>query len=184
MPNWCYTNYVIEGPKENLDEINHALENPACGEDNTNSDWVGYFLKALNIDTEKYSRMRGFIHYYYYENDIIHIESEDAWYKTDMDEALIDKYPELKIYYSLEEPGMGIYETNDAEGNYFPDRFYVDTCINGNYEADYFETEEEAFKWIEELSGCKNYPDVEKFNNEKENSDDFISIFEFDVYNE
>lgn len=179
MPNWCHTDYVIEGPKKDLDKIESALKNPVETKE-ASIDWVGNILISLGINPDEYSRMRGFLEYWNYESDVISITFEDAWYKTDFDVALKDKFPELNIYYALEEPGMGIYETNDVDGKYFPERFYVDTCINGNYQAGYFTTEEKALKWIEELSGCSNDSDIENFNS-RVDSDDFISIYEFDV---
>ena len=38
-------------------------------------------------------------------------------------DLVCEKFPSLCYYYQTEEPGMGIYATNDSEGEYFPDKF-------------------------------------------------------------
>ncbi len=46
--------------------------------------------------------------------------------------------PDLTIYFCVEEPGCEIYATNDAEGKYFADRFYVDSYVNDIFSHEYF----------------------------------------------
>lgn len=41
-----------------------------------------------------------------------------------------EKYPTLRYFYQSEEPDMCEYWTNDDEGKYFSDRYYVDVYIS------------------------------------------------------
>lgn len=116
------------------------------------------------------------------DGDTICVEAEEAWGTTDFRHVLAQLIPELTIYYIVEEPGCEIYATNDSEGKYFIDRFYVDACINGNYESDYFETEEQAMKYVASLLGKDNISmeEVKEWTEEQE-GDDFIYVHEFEI---
>jgi hypothetical protein len=80
-----------------------------------------------------------------------------------------------------------VFCTNDREGKYFPERYWVDTAIDGIYNSEYFETEEQVYKWLDKLTygKVKCEEDVEKFNADYEDSgtDDknFIYIHEFKI---
>lgn len=61
-----------------------------------------------------------------------------------------EKYSALRYYYQSEEPGMGLYCTNDGEGKYFPDRFYVDVCTSEEeYDTGYFTDLQSVYEWLE-----------------------------------
>lgn len=130
--------------------------------------------------------LRGFIQDFSWGNDkytTIRIYAEEAWGLTDFYRLLEKSFPEIKVYYIVEEPGCDIYATNDSEGKYFSDRYFVDTCIGGDYQSEYFQTEEDVYEWISQISDCKNKEDVEAFNENRRaaDSDDFIYIHKFDV---
>lgn len=193
MANWAYTNYVIEGPKETLQKIYEAILHHEVKE-NSSDDWEGNVLNTLGIKWENRQPdgsgyyMRGFIQEdtvnFDEENEILSFNAEEAWGATDFNEVLENGIPDIKVYYEVQEESENIFFTNDEEGKYFPERYYVDTCINGEYESDYFETKEEIFEW---LSNCadniniKNMKDIEEFNEkaEEQDSNDFIHVFEF-----
>jgi hypothetical protein len=77
---------------------------------------------------------------------------------------------------------MEIYFTNDREGKYFKDRFYVDTCIDNDYKDEYFETEKDALEWIAEITKGKvsTKEEVDKFNEEC-GEDEFILVHKFEI---
>ena len=199
MANWADTNYVIEGPEEVLKKLYKALEHHETAEGSP-SDWEGNVLKALGIEWEVFKvdqiggtvkveghYLRGFIQDFSWGNDkhtTIKIYAEEAWGLTDFYKLLEKSFPEIKVYYIVEEPGGDIYATNDSEGKYFSDRYFVDTCINGDYESEYFETEEEVYKWLTQITKgkVKTKEDAENFNDGVSiGEDDFIYIHEFDV---
>lgn len=192
MANWAWTQYVIEGTKETLEKIEYAINHPDVLKGSSEG-WEGNALRALNIEWENKKpdgtgkRMRGFIQQVWWDDDehtVLRFDAEEAWGVTDFDELLLEKFPDIKVYWYCEEPGMGYYLTNDAEGKYFQDKYYADVCINGEYYSDYFIEEEALWKWVSEHSDGKitNQKEVDAFNERVDGDpDDFINIFEIKV---
>lgn len=193
MPNWAYTSYAVEGPKETLQKIEQAILHHPVRE-GSSEDWEGNVLDALDIkwisrdqDRKNGLYMRGFIQEepWWAENDtVLMFCAEEAWGVTDFDEALMSAIPDIKVYWATEEEGMGIYATNDKEGKYFPDRFFVDTCINGNYQSEHFKTGKDVYAWISKLTEgkVKTEEDVEAFNDDVDRDpDDFIFVHEYRI---
>ena len=196
MANWASTSYAIEGPEETLQKIKWAIENPDV-EQGSDESWEGNVLRALGITWEPRKPdgtglyMRGFIRPdvepWYHDDGALRFEAEEAWGATDFNEALEKAFPNIKVFYSVEECGEEIYATNDKEGKYFKDRFYVDTAIDNNYESDYFTYESSVYKWLHNLTGGKIncMADVEKFNKQHEDAVDddenFIHIYKFEL---
>lgn len=191
MANWAVTDYAIEGPKKTLQKIEKAILNPDVKERSTES-WEGNVLRALSITWEergpngtgKY--LRGFIQDTpWWDGDTLRFYAEEAWGATDFNEILEENIKDIKVFWVTEEEGMGVYETNDAEGKYFPARFFVDTCIDDNYSSDYFKTKEAAYAWLSKITNGRivNEEDVDSFN-ETANSlakDDYIAVNEFKI---
>lgn len=193
MPNWAFTNYVIEGPAKTLQKIYEAILHPDV-QDNSDESWEGNVLRALGIswldrsqDRENGKYMRGFIcapQERTPEDTCLIFDAQEAWGVTDFDVVLQENIPGIKVYWSSEEGNMGIYMTNDKEGKHFPERFYVDTCINNNYQAEYFKTEEGMWKWLSNLTEgkIKTKEEVEAFNTSPSTpEDDYIYINPFKV---
>ena len=83
--------------------------------------------------------------------------------------------------YIEEEPGCGIYETNDAEGNTYPERAKVDCCLNDKDISEYFESLEDAIKFAQEITG-KDFTTPEEFNQWSNNDLDldhycYVNVF-------
>jgi hypothetical protein len=79
----------------------------------------------------------------------------------------MQKFPSIQLYYFSEEPGCELYETNDAEGRFFPYRYVVEIyTIDEDSMTEYFEDLESALEWIEKQTGQKveNAQDVESLN--------------------
>ena len=199
MPNWAYTSYAIEGSKESLEKIYNAIRHPDV-EEGSDEHWEGNVLKALGIEWERRNAdvnykvkgkyMRGFINEDpWWDNDehtVLRCTAQEAWNITDFDEVLMENFDDIKIYWTTEEQGMGIYGTNDKEGKYFPDRVYVDTCIDDNYQMDYFRCKKDAMEWLSKLTEgvVKSDEDIDKFNEnaQEDDSDDYISLYEYKVF--
>lgn len=194
MANWAYTNYVIEGDKETLNKIYNAIQHPAL-EEGESEGWEGGVLRALNIDWLPNQPdgsgyyMRGFIctDSVDLEDDVLTFDAEEAWGVTDFHEVLEKNIPGIKVFYSVEEEGEEVYATNDKEGKYFPDRYYVDTCIDGDYQSEYFNTEEAVYKWLGEITNGRIASEnaVEIFNSNYEDSEasdeNYINIHKFEI---
>lgn len=190
MANWAYTNYVVSGPKEVLEKIEKAIISHPVSE-GADEHWEGDILNALGAewvsrdqDREKGLYMRGFINEKpWWSGDDLRFWAEEAWDITDFDIVLRKKFPEIKVYWAVEEEGMGIYKTNDREGLYFEDKVYVDTCINGDYRSEYFKNTDDAYQWLSEITEgkIKTKKDVEDFNDSisERNPDEFIYVHEY-----
>lgn len=194
MANWASTSYVVEGPKETLQKIYDAIQHPTVIEPNSDESWEGNVLNTLNIkwinrndDRENGKYMRGFLSGAYWVDDNLRFDAEEAWGVTDFDEVLESNFPDIKVYWSTEESGMGIYETNDKEGKYFKDRFYADVCIKDVYYCHYFQFKSSLIKWLFDITEgkIKSEEDIEKFNKKHEEAgtddENYISVYEIKV---
>ena len=85
-----------------------------------------------------------------------------------------------------EEPGCGVFYTNDSSGEYFPERFFLDSYED----CEYFETIEEAAKYVSEIVGHEVEASVGAVSkvlddyveeHEEEEPDLFYSFHEFTV---
>lgn len=111
--------------------------------------WLGCLVKALGGDPNKVY-CRGTITFYELEDDVLTLNTETAWAEMAETRHFIEScFPGMKIYYIEEESGCERFNTNDSEGIYFNDRYYLD----GFEESEYFETLAEAAKYVKEIVG-------------------------------
>lgn len=188
MANWASTSYRIEGSKSDLQRVFNVIDDFMSErrkpiEEDASKEWEGNIVKALGATDEQVSKsyLRGFIQDYEKDGDNIRIEAEEAWGATDLRHVLAQLMPGLTVYYIVEEPGCEVYATNDDEGKYFPERYYVDTCIGGNYYSDYFKKEKEAMKFAALMLGRETISkeELESWNEDHGAEGDFIYIHEF-----
>ena len=149
MPNWCYTEITMVGSQENVNRLYNdvtellAEDRKGSSEDTwsflNDSNWLGYVAEGLlGVFRDKIS-FRGTL-------DSIEDpwkESGDKW-RVDMmwctawspcyelQKLLAQRY-KLRLYFRAEEGGCGLYETNDACGEYFC-RYRLDECEYSTYE--------------------------------------------------
>lgn len=133
MPNWCYTDYVVEGRESEVAALHKIIQDLEAREESLLPNgfgklWLGNLVHILGGDWEKIY-CRGLILDYSLESGILRLNVESAWGEMDETRHFIQsKYPGLKIYYQSEESGMCIYETNDKNGLYFSDKWILDFC--------------------------------------------------------
>ena len=190
MPNWCMTSYTIVGEKKDVEKIHVAVMNHPVKE-KSDKNWQGNILNAMGVSYEALQNrsMRGFLYDEEYLGDIGDGQAQlrmgfiEAWSRTEFAEVLQKLFTDINIYWMAEEPGCEIYQTNDADGVYYPERFYVDTCIGGDYQSEYFTTESEVYEWLSQISDCKCKADVDVFNENrrKADTDDFIYVHEYEI---
>jgi len=188
MANMASVAYAIEGSEESLKKIEEALVKAVYSDDKRYEMYQAAEYLKLPI-TDKI-RLGGEISEEptWDENTgALRFWSEERWGLQDFNELLEAQFPDVKVYWVVQESGMEIYCTNDKEGRYFPERYWVDTAIDGIYNSEYFETKEQVYKWLDELTHgkVKSEEDVEKFNAEYEDACDddenFIYVHEFEV---
>lgn len=185
MANWASTAYAIEGPKEVLEEIRKAIVKAIETKDNRYEEYKACDNLGITYEETKV-RLGGLIEEEpgYDDKGALRIFAEERWGLQDFNELLEQKFPDIKVYWIVEESGCEVYATNDKEGKYFPERYWVDTCINGNYQSEYFQFESSVYKWLHDLTDgkVKCEKDVEAFNSDCEQDDeDFIIIHTFEV---
>ena len=126
MANICTTNYVIEGKKDELDELYRIMkelqemEQPLV-ENNFGPTWLGCLVKALGKNPEDVLCRGIWIELERQDNRLL-MTFETAWTPCyEVTQLMKTIFPSLRIYYKAEEPGCEVYLKNDAEGKYFPE---------------------------------------------------------------
>ena len=128
MANICCVDIVILGEKKDLDFLNGKF-NPDISETG--------FLRAIGVngDFDDYE-LRGYIDCCEYDEDqdALKIYMCHAWSPCYDFMDLIRSRFDVTIYYYAEEFGCDVVETNDFEGEWFPQRYVInsdllDECI-------------------------------------------------------
>lgn len=146
MPNWCSTAYAIEGNATELKKLYELMKDlekrqkPSV-QNGFGTTWLGCLVEALGESWEKIY-CRGTWDNLKFNGEVLTFNTETAWSPcNEMFDMVCEKYPTLRYFYQSEEPGMCEYWTNDDEGKYFPDRYYVDVCTSEEeYYSEYFQT--------------------------------------------
>ena len=122
MANICVTNYVIEGEKTELDALYEKMKKlQDSGASVEYATGLGLLVEALGKDPNEVM-CRGGWSELERSGDILRMTFETAWTPCYEVTALLKAtYPSLRIFYTAEEPGNGVYLKNDAEGKYFPE---------------------------------------------------------------
>lgn len=188
MANWASTSYAIEGSKSDLERMFNVINdfvksNVKPVEANASKEWEGNIVKALGASEEqmKNNYLRGFIQTYEIIDGVLYIEAEEAWGATDFRHLLAKLMPKLTIYYIVEECGCEVYATNDCDGKYFTESYYVDICIDGDYFNDYFNTEEQVLSYVAQLLKKESVTmkDIDEWNEEQDDNENYIYVHEF-----
>jgi hypothetical protein len=188
MANMASVSYAIEGPKKTLQKINEAIVVAIHTDDNRYE--LYKVAEYLKLPIKNDTRLGGEISEEptWDENTgALRFWSEERWGLQDFAELLEKYFPDIKVYWTVEECGMEIYCTNDKEGKYFPERYWVDTCIDSIYNSEYFKTKKDVYEWLDKLTygRVKSEEDAEEFNADYEDAgtddENFIYIHEFEV---
>lgn len=194
MPNWASTAYVFKAKDQeqakDLYEKNDSLSKMTepLVPNGFGKLWMGCLVNLLGGDWNKVY-CRGEIIDYNLNDNHVSIECETAWGEMPEFRHFIEQqYPGSKIYYQVEECGNCIYATNDADGEFFKDRY----CLDSYDGLEYFETIEAAAKYIGETIGKELSPDfaeiensIEDYMEEHDNSDEsWMSFHRFEVFDD
>mgnify|MGYP000033476497 FL=1 len=191
MPNWCSTEYVIDGDAKEVKQLYELMkgleerEKPSV-ENDFGTSWLGCLVDALGKDWQDI-HCRGSWSELEMDSDVLKFSTETAWSPCNETFDLVrEAFPSLRYYFQAEEPGMCIYETNDEYGTYFTDRFFLDVCTpNEEYFSEYFEQQEDAFAWFEEEFGepIRSVEDVEALDAEwsEQCENAFCYLHEFEI---
>lgn len=196
MPNWNTTDYTLYGNKENIKRLYTDLKK-TVDIDRTkeskpftflgNSYWLGYIKKSLLPDVEEELPARGEISYIEeeiedHDNDMasLKLTTETAWVAcSELMDKIAEKY-DLQLFYYSEEPGCGIFETNDIEGLFYSFRYMVDSEKEG---IEYYDTFEQVAEVIAKMTGIRlnNISEADDKLSAFNNDDTFLIINEISV---
>lgn len=97
-----------------------------------------------------------------HDNDMasLKLTTETAWVAcSELMDKIAEKY-DLQLFYYSEEPGCGIFETNDVEGQFYSFRYMVDSEKEG---IEYYDTFEQVAEAIADMTGIRlNFLQVNK----------------------
>lgn len=180
MPNWCYTQYVAEGPKDQLQRLYDTMKRlqdmprPGLIKNDFGSSWLGNLVAEINggVIPDDF-RCRGFYYNLELEDETLRFDTETAWWEADDTRHLIEeKFPGVKLYYCAEEFGCCGWSSNDINHVYFGEEFYFSAT---DYDGEnYMESLEDLTSAVEstcDVTGLKTYEDCEKAAEDYEDYD-------------
>ena len=132
MPNWCYTNInICHNDKDKMKDLYDKIMEWTSKNYSDNGfgvTWLGNIVGFSGIadpDKDVYPRCRGTLSSISFDNNQINLSTETAWAPMmQMWQMIVDKYlPDADIWYTAEEPGNCIFESNDPDviGKYYID---------------------------------------------------------------
>ena len=191
MPNWCDTSYKCVGDPKKVRKLNSVLKYMEKRKTSILSNgfgkmWLGNLVYKLGGNWEEL-RCRGEITDFSLDSNVLTINQQTAWCEQEGVRLIIEQtFPSIKVYYLEQESGCEVFCTNDASGEYFPERYFLDS-----YEDwEYFETLDDAAKFVSKIIGHEVEPSVDEIDkaldkyveeHEEENEDIFYSFHEFKV---
>lgn len=189
MANMASVAYAIEGPQKDLKEIFEAACDAWDGKYSHWHEWqicINLGFTEQEIEDKKLGGELSDVPSL--GKGVMRFSAEERWGLQDFEELLRKKFPDITVYWIVEECGCKVYCTNDKDGKYFPERYWVDTAQDDVYQSEYFETEEQVYAWLNEKYGVKTKEEVEAWNADYEDSgaddENFIYIHEFEVVDE
>lgn len=189
MPNWCISNHTIVGEEKELSELYSLMKGledmkTPLVPNGFGSDWLGCLIVALGKKWEDY-KCRGYWCCLERHKGSITFDTTTAWCPmNEVFDLLCEKFPSISHYYYAEEPGCCIYETNDTEGEYYPERFYVNICTSDETScSEYFEDIKDALKWIGEMEGhsFNTREEVKEYFKERSKENDNVYCYIHDI---
>lgn len=191
MPNWSTTDYFVIGSPKEIMDLNKKMEKlenrkKSLVKNGFGNTWLGNLVQYLGGDWEKvYCRGEWMCRDYDKERNALTFTTETAWQEMNEWRRFIEScYKTIKILYVTEEPGCGIYQTNDKEGIFFKSKYILDY----GEDVEYFETLNQAIDFIEKLTEIsieeKTVNGIQKeldaYAEENEDEDLYCSFHEFE----
>jgi hypothetical protein len=199
MANRFSTDYLIIGKRKKVEimfnDFQKVLQTDRSYEtDHTtykpDAEWLGYVVSdMLGEDNNKTSiHCRGSIECNSEEimpsrdgDDMaqFNLSTDTAWSDArELFYLLSEKY-DVEVLFYADEPGMGIHDTNDAEGRYFPTRYVLE---DESSDTSYCDTFDELADEIKKITG-ESPETFEKIEDiiERHELDDRLYAYEIDV---
>ena len=160
MPNWAYSQYFATGDKEQLKKLYSIMSEleemkaPGLHENGFGSTWLGNLVIKLGGNWKQVYCRGSWDNLLLHEDGTVSFSVESAWGELyDVRKFIEEYFPDVRLFFQCEESGMGIYQTNDDTGQYFPEKYYLWV---ENEETEYYSTLEALAKEVENITGSKN----------------------------
>ena len=187
MPNWCYTNITInhesEAEVEKLEKLIEEWTSKDYMPNGFGHKWLGNVVLGSGVgtvDTDKATdlRCRGTICDYYRNGSELTINTETAWSPMmQMWVKILEKYlPGAELVYTAEEPGNGVWCTNDPA---LVNKWVIDYYGDGDIESDWEASEDTVREVLQELLNTTE-TDVDKLVRMAWDEDVDISVNKWD----
>lgn len=191
MPNWCNTAYKFVGEANEIADLHKKLKEledmpEPIVENGFGKLFLGCVVNHFGGDWNKIY-CRGEIDYMELcGENMLQLSTTTAW--GDMPKVwdfVCQKYSSITYYYLAEEGGMCYYKNSDLTGEYFPEKYLIDDCVNGQeYANDDEGLFEEMAKRLD-VESIKDFAQLSELLNKynEENPDDGIYYYEFTTPN-
>ena len=191
MPNWSTTDYFVIGSPKEIMDLNKKMEKlenrkKSLVKNGFGNTWLGNLVQYLGGDWEKvYCRGEWMCRNYDKERNALTFTTETAWQEMNEWRRFIEScYKTIKILYVTEEPGCGIYQTNDKEGIFFKSKYILDY----GEDVEYFENMDQSVSFIKNLISVKIeektvngiQKELDTYAEENEDEDLYYSFHEFE----
>ena len=187
MANNCFTDYIIEGDRKELQSLYKALKRIDTKAELKKTSgfggrWLGNLVTELGGDWQKVY-CRGTIEWYEMEDDQLKLTTDTAWVPmNEVFDFICEKFPGLSYYYQAEEPGCDLFWTNDSAGIHFC-RYLVRICKDGYDDEEYFDDLKKVYKYISDNFKVKitSLDDIRTLQEELEDkeTEDYCYLNEF-----
>lgn len=198
MPNWCFTYYTAEGPKEQLQKLSDLMKqlgsmpHPGLIENDFGAAFLGNLVMSLGVDPREQLDFRCRGEYYSVVMDpsgYLTFDTMTAWCEADDTRHLIEeKFPGVRLYFISEEFGCGYWETNDIEGKYFSERYYFRAeNFDDENDGNYYDTLPELIEAVEKAtgeSGLQTFEDCDEALQEHEDGDYAYALYRVSFENQ
>lgn len=145
MPNWCSTDIVFYGEREDIEKLREKLISVEDKDFDIKNDfgkkWLGFVLETFDISYED-AYCRGWINYIseIFENEKgphFFVQTEDAWGPMyEVWDAVLEKIEDpVKMEILAEEPGCGVYINTDTSGKFFDERYMINILADTDEEV-------------------------------------------------
>ena len=138
----------VTSPKDKVRKLYHMMKNleerkEPLVENGFGTAWYGNLVTILGGDWNDVYCRGSWSDLRLMSDDVLAWSDETAWGPMTEVFGLTEKaMPGLKVWYMAEEEGMEIFETNDADGIYFPERYILRT----DWDTEYYEELSQVLK--------------------------------------
>ena len=191
MANVCMVSYQCEAKKEQLEELNAVLNllkamKASVVRNDRGRLWLGCVVNQLGGDWHDVECRGEVVDFGYKGGTSLWMEQETDWCEQEgFRKFLENRFPGLKVFYLEIEPGEGWGRTNDSEGKYFPERYYLSSSEGFTF----FNSLAEAAAAASQILGLDISPDfdvissaLDAFTDNQDWEDDiYYNFYEIEV---